>query len=95
MRIEPGHPIFAEYAGSGDYNYDGLPEELRNPDNGDSMCKHPDTPGFRRFIWVSFAVGFVLPIAIICISYAKIVAKLLQPSESRSRSRQVGMISQT
>lgn len=52
------------------------------------MCKHPNSRTFHVFIIFTFVTGFVLPFSIITICYAMIVAKLLQPSETRSRSRQ-------
>lgn len=52
------------------------------------QCRHPESRQFHVFIIVTFVLGFILPFNIITVSYAMIVAKLLQPSESRSRSRQ-------
>ncbi|XP_039273775.1 somatostatin receptor type 2-like [Styela clava] len=85
-----GYPTrHSEGVSSGDRDYLDMSSYINgSADNNFLMCKHPNSPTFHIFIVFTFVIGFIVPFTVITLCYAMIVVRLLQPSETRSRSRQ-------
>ncbi|XP_076820904.1 somatostatin receptor type 2-like [Clavelina lepadiformis] len=79
-----GYPGYEEFLAQ----YDALVPNKTSEDDMKVLCKHADSKTFHVFLIFTFVVGFVIPFFIITICYIMIIMRLLQPSETRGRSKQ-------
>ena len=72
------------------YRDDGNLSLLKNnTEEWTTVCKHPDSKIFHVFLIFTFVIGFVIPFFVITICYIMIIVRLIRPSETRTRSKQV------